>query len=197
MSKYKPKSGRKQNKKEKEVQQAIVNKYNSEQNDTDLFILDIEYRQKAPYGERFDAIATFKDENNKSRLAFVEIKCGSGAISGTSGVKGHFESARKFVNHLKDNKKYGESFYQDMKSIINQLNELGLYKNKFDGKTDFIEKPALIYMFVNYDPSASVIKSIIEEKSPFDKITFISFDYDGKLHLKSVQKRLCRGNYES
>lgn len=83
-----------------------------------------------------------------------------------------------------------------MKNIINQLNALGLYKNKFDGKTDFIEKPELIYMFVNYDPSASVIKSIIKEKSPFDKITFISFDYDGKLHLKSVQKRLCRGNHE-
>lgn len=37
LSKYKPKSGHKQNKKEKEVQQAIVNKYNSEQNDPYLF----------------------------------------------------------------------------------------------------------------------------------------------------------------
>lgn len=196
LSEYQPKSGHKQNKKEKEVQQAIVNKYNSEQNNPDLFILDIEYRQKCPLSQRFDAIAAFKDENNQSRLAFVEIKCGSGAISGTSGVKGHFESARKFVNHLKDNKKYGESFYQDMKSIINQLNELGLYKNKFDGKTDFIEKPELIYIFVNYSPRNDIIGSITEEKGPFNKITCIDFDYDGKLHLKSVQKRLCRGNYE-
>ncbi len=204
---------------EKEVQQALVkeNNCNSICNETDYFILDIEYTQ-SEFDGRFDALAVYWPKNKRKngsnlRLAFVEVKAGGKAISGTAGVSAHYESVIKFMGNLKkDNNK--EIFFKDLEDVIDQQRQLGLWKYENPHKITFsrTEKPQLIFVLVNYNPNSELINDEIKNigklvekyknEIPFETLfatsSFMGYGlYDScMMSLEYVQKRLCRDNYE-
>ncbi|MBR1599948.1 MAG: hypothetical protein IJ677_09540 [Alphaproteobacteria bacterium] len=201
---------------EKEVQQALVKENNrgSICNETDYFILDIEYTQ-SDFDGRFDALAVYwpKDKRkngNNLKLAFVEVKAGEKAISGTSSVYQHCKSVIKFMGELnKDNNK--DEFLEDLEKVIEQQRKLGLweYDNSHEITFSRTEKPQLIFVLVNYNPNSRSLDNEIEKigkyveeyeneipiETLFAKSSFMGYGlYDScMLSLKHVQKRVCRG----
>ncbi|MCQ2965614.1 MAG: hypothetical protein MJ250_02605 [Alphaproteobacteria bacterium] len=202
---------------EKEVQQALVKENNcgSICKETDYFILDIEYTQ-SDFDGRFDALAVYwpKDKRkngNNLRLAFVEVKAGEKAISGTSGVSRHYKSVIKFMGELNNNK---DEFLEDLEKVIEQQRKLGLWEYDNSRKITFsrTEKPQLIFVLVNYNPNSSYLDNEIKEignyvekyeneipiETLFARSSFMGYGlYDScMLSLEYVQKRVCRGNHE-
>ena len=201
---------------EKEVQQALIKENNrgSICNETDYFILDIEYTQN-DFDGRFDALAVCwpKDKRKNSRnlrLAFVEVKAGKNAVSGKSGVSQHYKSVIKFMGELnKDNNK--DDFFKDLEKVIDQQRKLGLweYKNPHEITFSRTEKPQLIFVLVNYNPNSELLDKEIakiadfiekyENEIPietlFAKSSFMGYGlYDScMLSLEYVQKQVCRG----
>ena len=125
------------NKLEKEVQQAIVKENNTSSicNETDYFIIDIEYTQPE-FDGRFDALAVYWPKNKRKnghdlQLAFIEVKAGNNAIGGTSGIVKHYESVIEFLNNLtKNNEK--EQFIQDIEKEELLLATQQGYSIRFD-----------------------------------------------------------------
>ena len=153
---------------EKEVQQAIVKENNIGTicNETDYFIIDIEYTQPH-FNGRFDALDVHWPKNkrkngNNLQLAFIEIKAGSNAVRGNSGVSKHYNSVIEFLKNLNqgDNK---EKFIQDLEQMIQQHRDLGLWniphnQNKITLSRTI--KPQLIFVLADYNPKS---KSLVEE----------------------------------
>lgn len=155
------------NKLEKEVQQAIVKENNTSSicNETDYFIIDIEYTQPE-FDGRFDALAVYWPKNKRKnghdlQLAFIEVKAGNNAIGGTSGIVKHYESVIEFLNNLtKNNEK--EQFIQDIEKVIAQQRDLGLWNiphNKHEITLSRSTKPQLIFILANYNQNSTVLRN--------------------------------------
>ena len=124
---------------EKEIQQLIVkeNNYSPNSNDTDYFIVDMEYTEgEDKDGTRFDLIAVRWDSNGPARkkdkvsLAIIEVKQGyQSVISSTSspGLRTHQKDFEAFVDKKKKEKSL-EAFCEDMVEIFKQKCALRLIK---------------------------------------------------------------------
>lgn len=131
---------------EKEIQQLVVkeNNYSPFSNDTDYFIVDMEY---AEGNSRFDLIALRWESNvdarksNKVSLAIIEVKQGIKSIMSSSlspGLRKHQRDFNAFVEKKRKAKKNTlEAFCDDMLKIFKQKCELGLIKanNKINNIT--------------------------------------------------------------
>ena len=128
---------------EKEIQQLIVkeNNYSPISNDTDYFIVDMEYEEgKKDNSPRFDLIALRWDSNSAARqkdvisLAIIEVKQGiesirttyyenDGKIHINPGIRKHQKDYLEFIE-----KKTLPKFCDDMLIMFKQKCELGLIR---------------------------------------------------------------------
>lgn len=102
---------------------------NNENLDSNWFCIDVEYvksfnnraeKKEADFNGRFDIIALSKMKPHK--VALIELKYGSGAIGGTSGIYKHVEDFSKFCE-----KGYFEGqLKQEIIEIVKSQKELGI-----------------------------------------------------------------------
>lgn len=132
---------------EKEIQQLVVkeNNYSSNSQDTDYFIVDMEYTEVGGKdGYRFDLIAVRWDSigaarrKNEVSLAIIEVKQGFNSVrtNGSSpGLRLHQEDFSNFIE--KKNSGELKDFCEDMVMIFKQKCELGLIiaNEKIEGIT--------------------------------------------------------------
>lgn len=120
---------------EKEIQQLVVkeNNYSPNSNDTDYFIVDMEYEEGK---SRFDLIALRWDSNGKSRqknevsLAVIEVKQGYNTIRTSKkspGLRKHQKDFNAFIEKKQKSHKL-DDFCQDMLMIFKQKCELKLIR---------------------------------------------------------------------
>ena len=125
---------------EKEIQQLVVkeNNYSPYSQDTDYFIVDIEY-EESKEGGRADLIALRWDstivarKSNKVSLAFIEVKQGYDTVRTriakdgrkSPGLKVHQNDYTRFIEQKKADGKF-KDFCDDMLIIFKQKCELGL-----------------------------------------------------------------------
>lgn len=122
---------------EKEIQQLVVKENNYSQNsqDTDFFIVDMEYTEGR---SRFDLIALRWDSNinarksNKVSLAIIEVKQGIKSIMSSPsspGLRKHQRDYNEFIEKKRTAKKDAlQVFGDDMLMMFKQKCELGLIK---------------------------------------------------------------------
>jgi len=120
---------------EKEIQQLVVkeNNYSPNSNDTDYFIVDMEYEEGI---SRFDLIALQWDSNGTSRqknevsLAVIEVKQGYRTIRTSKKCPGLRKHQNDFNAFIKKKQKYHklDDFRQDMLMIFKQKCELKLIR---------------------------------------------------------------------
>ncbi len=113
---------------EKKAQSKLV-LLNNQNLDSNWFCIDVEYvksfnnraeKKDADFNGRFDIIALSKMKPHK--VALIELKYGSGAIGGTSGIYKHVEDFSKFCE-----KGYFEGqLRQEIIEIVKSLKELGI-----------------------------------------------------------------------
>lgn len=113
---------------EKKAQSKLVH-LNNENLDSNWFCIDVEYvksfnnkaeKKEADFNGRFDIIALSKMKPHK--VALIELKYGSGAIGGTSGIYKHVEDFSKFCE-----KGYFEGqLKQEIIEIVKSQKELGI-----------------------------------------------------------------------
>lgn len=176
---------------EKEIQQLVVreNNYSTNSQDTDFFIVDMEYMESGGTG-RFDLIALRWDSKSAARkknlvsLSVIEVKQGYNTVrtSGSSpGLSSHKNDFSKFIDKkradgvLKD-------FCEDMVMIFKQKCELGLIlANKIEEITcDFQlsveENVDFICLLANYKKASENLRNELKEMGP---CKFIRSHYTG------------------
>lgn len=146
---------------EREFQQVILreNNFSSITNDTDYYIADIEYAD-GKNKSRFDMLAvkwlstSAARRSGTTRLAFIEVKYGDGALQGESGLKAHFTDMYRFLSSSK--KKY--DVCKEIETIFNQQRTLGLIKDtRRDIVVDDKQNPEFILIFANHKPVSKVL----------------------------------------
>lgn len=164
---------------EKEIQQLVVkeNNYSPNSNDTDFFIVDMEYQDR---DRRFDLIALRWDSNSASRrsnkvsLAIIEVKQGIKAIRTTisrkgeisPGLKQHQEDFNKFI----ENPSRKKEFIDDMLIVFKQKCELGLIKGnskiknlKEDSELVLVGDLDFACLLANYKTASHNLKNELAE----------------------------------
>lgn len=149
---------------EKEIQQRIVqeNNYSNNSNDTDFFIIDIEYQDI----DRWDIVALRWDSTSQARklskkhlpkITIFEVKQGFGSsISGDSGMLSHLNAFNTFLA-----KKEISAFKQDMIDVFQQKRELGLIRPINDNKheiTTVADDIDFVFLLTNYKPASDKLK---------------------------------------
>lgn len=158
---------------EKEIQQLIVreNNYSPNSQDTDYFIVDMEYEETQCKG-RFDLIALRWDsktparKSNEVSLAVIEVKQGYNSIrtnKKTPGLKSHQED----FNEFKD--KWTDEIKDDFLQIFKQKCELGLIlaNEKIEGINQDSELKLndldFICLLANYKKASKNLHNELEE----------------------------------
>lgn len=107
------------------IQQSIADSNKTKNNK--YFIVDMEYaipqgkikkEDRLPYS-RIDLVGIDNENNN---IILFELKYGSGALAGDSGVRDHYEK----MNKLLENDYFHNTIKQDVKNIIQDKIDLGL-----------------------------------------------------------------------
>lgn len=153
---------------EREYQQLVSRENNSSSiaNDTDYFITDIEYAN-SENKSRFDLVgfkwlstATSHKNADDICLVFIEMKYGDKALSGSAGIKKHYEDLYKFLN----DKNKVEDIYKEVETIMKQKLELCLLKDINKKEIKFSKnKPEFILLLANHKPVKSVLKRELKE----------------------------------
>jgi len=111
---------------EKKAQSKLVILNNQNPN-SNWYCLDLEYvkafrnkdeKNNANFNGRFDIIAISKKKPHK--IALIELKYGSGAIGGTSGIYKHVKDFRKFI----DKKYFDKHLKKEIIEILNSQKNL-------------------------------------------------------------------------
>jgi hypothetical protein len=134
-------------------QLTVENQYNS----SDYTIIDLEYEvstlsgfvcsfipkgKDKPKKPKFDIIAI----NKQGQLCVIELKKGIGALSGTSGLKEHWDCFQQSIM-----RNY-QSFMDEMNLILKQKKEFGLLNYELE-----IKHPEPVFMFAySYDDKDSI-----------------------------------------
>lgn len=125
---------------EKEIQQLVVkeNNYSPNSQDTDYFIVDMEYTEGGDKEDktRFDLIAVRWDSNGPARkkdevsLAIIEVKQGYQSVKSSTSSPGLFKHQKDFDDFVdkKKKKKTLDAFCEDMVEIFKQKCALRLIK---------------------------------------------------------------------
>lgn len=122
---------------------------------SDYTIIDLEYQvskrsefkycgnKRTPAGKipspRFDIIAI---RNSDHCLCIIELKKGTKALKGTSGLKDH---AHSYAYSIGANTKTEEAFTKEMNEVVEQKKQLGLLHK--DIKIDCSHKPEFIFCY--------------------------------------------------
>ena len=176
---------------EKEIQQLVVkeNNYSQNSNDTDYFIVDMEYEEGR---SRFDLIALRWDSNgisrqkNKVSLAVIEVKQGYRTIKTSKkcpGLRKHQKDFNAFIENKQKAHKL-DAFRQDMLMIFKQKCELKLirgnekmqkitYSSDLQLKTPEID---FICLLANYKDKSRALEI---EFIGMDECKFIKSSYAG------------------
>ena len=158
---------------EREYQQHVVNENNNFRTSqgTDYFIVDIEYEKNKG---RFDMIAILwpsmghlrkLPKGYKPKLAFIEMKFGDGALSGSSGIKKHLNDIDKVLEKPEN----FSNIRKEIQSILCQKRELKLLRslkeniNKIDGISE--EKPQFILLLAAHDPESKILHKALNQLS--------------------------------
>ena len=111
---------------EKKAQSKLVH-LNNQNNDSNWFCFDVEWkkafentqeREKAEFNGRFDILAISKQKPHN--IAIIELKYGSDAIGGKSGI----------YKHIEDFKKYQDKLYFNKQEIIDTIKSLEMLGDK-------------------------------------------------------------------
>lgn len=179
---------------EKEIQQLVVkeNNYSPNSQDTDYFIVDMEYEESSECG-RFDLVALRWDSTGPARkkntvsLAVIEVKQGYKSVKTSNdetspGLRSHQKDFVSFIE-LKKNEGELESFCDDMAMIFKQKCELGLIlanKKIEDIKQDFPlsvnSDIDFICLLANYKKAS---ENLHNELAKMDSCRFIRSHYMG------------------
>ena len=101
------------------IAQANLYLQNNRNDSSDWFCFDIEYVQSNT-NRRFDILAITREKSHSYyRVAVIEVKYGSKAISGESGVRKHIKDFYEFYNNKEMNK-------EEVCSVIHSLRMLGV-----------------------------------------------------------------------
>ncbi len=164
---------------ENEIRQHIVreNNFTRKANQTDYFIIDIEYETKG--GKKFDIVAVEWEANSTSRklqrkynpkLVIFELKYAESSMKGESGLCKHLEDFEAF----KSNENEVKEFHDDMLTVFKQKRELGLipylkHVNKNE-VNEFSADVSFVNIIANYHIASTVLKSEVEKMTQFDMI---------------------------
>jgi len=132
--------------KEFEIQQKIVAANKSDKNK--YLIVDMEYqfeqgkiKERTKNKTRFDLVAINLKEN---QIVFMELKQGTSSSSGKSGVIDHHNRYLENINHSE----FKKALIDDIKAIILQKQELGIFKLESTFFTNLLDKAELIFKVV-------------------------------------------------
>ena len=211
---------------EKEIQQLVVkeNNYSTNSNDTDYFIVDMEYKVgKKDNSPRFDLIALRWDSNSAARqkdevsLAIIEVKQGIESIRTTfyekdgkthinPGLRKHQKDYFEFIK-----KKSLPKFCDDMLTVFKQKCELGLiranpkiehvitYTNNYPLRLEMPLHIDFICLLANYkgDSRALEIEFIGMEDCKFIKSSYTGYGlYANNLFTISPKYRNMSDKYK-
>ena len=184
---------------EREIQQMVIkeNNYSANSNDTDFFIIDMEYQVGKA---RFDLIALKWDSTPVSRkgnavqLYIIEVKQGKDAIRNDSGLQKHYTDYHKFITS-----NLVEDFKKDMITVFKQKLKLGLitmtgnaYKNKEFVVDDRIEMAIIL---ANYKTASQQLRNELESFQYKDELKFMTSSFMGyglySNFIKSADDILC------
>ncbi len=167
---------------EREFQQIVAWENNRSviANETEYFLTDIEYADRV-LGARFDMLgvkwpADARRDPKDCQPVFIEMKYGSGAFSGKSGIKQHLED----LNALLGDAHKRSQLTKDIASQFDQLSELDLlkfHKSKTYKKMIAENRPEVIFLLANHNPRSSALLNILkslEEPQDFDLRFFVA-----------------------
>ena len=157
---------------EKEIQQLVVkeNNYSPYSNDTDYFIVDMEFEEGKDGDGRFDLIALRWDSNVPSRrkdkvsLAVIEVKQGIKSVASSKSSPGLRKHQKDFSEFIQKKKKTDtlSAFCDDMLMIFKQKCILGLIKGndrtkrmKIDDEIVCSKEIDFICLLANYKAASS------------------------------------------
>ena len=180
---------------EKEIQQLVVkeNNYSPNSNDTDFFIVDMEYQDSVGRFDlvvlRWDSSTSARKSNNVS-MAIVEVKQGIDTVrtsESNPGLKQHQNDFEKFCSNPTAKK----SFMNDMLTVFKQKCELGLIKanSKIENITEetklqLVGDLEFYCLLANYKPASKQLKNELEE---MDDCKFFTSSYMGYgLYVKNI-----------
>ncbi len=180
---------------EKEIQQLVVkeNNYSPNSNDTDFFIVDMEYQDSVG---RFDLVvlrwdsSTIARKSNNVSMAIVEVKQGIDTVrtsESNPGLKQHQNDFEKFCSNPTAKK----SFMNDMLTVFKQKCELGLIKanSKIENITEetklqLVGDLEFYCLLANYKPASKQLKNELEE---MDDCKFFTSSHMGYgLYVKNI-----------
>ncbi len=175
---------------EREFQQLVARENNCSpiSNETEYFIVDIEVAGVVP-NARFDMLAVrwLRHERKKQGSlvpVLIEMKYGSKALDGTSGLNEHMKDAH-CLRADSDSDRW-DDLQKGLEDQINQLDDLGLLNfNRSQTvkrlKIDGTATPELIFLLANYNPASTKLSKFLDElKEPtavdkgFDLLFFVS-----------------------
>lgn len=200
---------------ETETQQLIVkeNNYSSVSNDTDYFVIDIEY--KTPAGKELDIVALKWESTGYDRshprpermgITVFELKYGCNAIG--SGTKATSKKSASISDHLNDYKQFvsdypKEDFINDMLMVFVQKCELGLIKfgsNINVHYKDLLTKDRTIkpeflkmaldfgYIFANYKLQSDVLRQQLDIIPKEEDFLYVESSFMGYGLYSSMMK---------
>ncbi len=176
---------------EREFQQLVVWTNNmwrasaGANNNTDYFMCDLEYDNRA--NARFDMVGVHWPSNSQARqqrndrkLALIEMKYGSKALTGSAGLAKHAEDILTFVSDAAQ----WSAFAEEMAVVFEQKVELGLiaFPNSVES---FADRPEVLFLLAEYDPDTTALATAMEEAQPFVS----------QLVSMGVDVRFVRANY--
>lgn len=164
---------------EKEIQQLVVkeNNYSPNSQDTDYFIVDMEYEESNESG-RFDLVALRWDSDRVARrrnsvsLTFFEVKQGIDTIrtnGDNPGLRSHMVDYLNFIAKKKADTTL-EDFCEDMAVIFKQKCNLGLIKANqkienlpLDFELNVDENIDFVCLLANYKSASEQLHNELEE----------------------------------
>jgi hypothetical protein len=154
---------------EKEIQQRIIqeNNYSPNSLDTDYFIIDSEYQDG---DSRADVVALQWDSTSSARklsagyvptITIFEIKQGYDSITGTSGIKKHYDDFQKFIS----DKDKINAFKKDMIAVFKQKRELGLITEtgKYGEIISVSDEIKFVFLIANYKTASTQLKTALND----------------------------------
>lgn len=150
---------------EREIQQLIVreNNYSGVSRDTDYYICDIEYSTP---GSRLDLVAVqwmssaASHRNGKNRrLCFMEFKFGDKALTGASGMLGHFNKMLEIIN----NQALMDTLRTSAMMSFNIKRNLGLVPSAGQDITFSDATPEIMFVIANHKPVSKALGKEVEE----------------------------------
>ena len=165
---------------EREFQQMISreNTYSASANQSDYFIVDIEYQTSVGLDKgkatKFDLLGIhWPAEAAKRRnahaqrptLALFEMKYGDKAMKGSSGMVGHLTNTLAFAQQ----KGAIEELREEAILLFQQKREMGLVRFGADTQPGRIvalsdNKPQFVFLMVNHPPRSTILKSVLDSE---------------------------------